>query len=151
AARVRTYVRGVDPIRTVSRHKQARVLVQLGKRGGRVDRVQGRSRAAVNGTARRQDRDWTARLDNAQSTHRPSIENARQHRVFGREPMACADRERYVVVELEGMRQVIVGASALHRRAGVVDLRIESSKGVRVGKRLAEGVVGLELESVASA
>src|SRR5262249_53060385 len=64
---------------------------------------------------------------------------------------ACADGQRYVVIELEGMRQVIVGAGALDRRAGVVDLRIDSSQGVRVGKRLAEGVVGLELESVASA
>src|SRR5258708_28838071 len=65
--------------------------------------------------------------------------------------MACADGQRYVVVELEGMRQVVISAGALDRRAGVVDLRIETSQRIRVGERLAEGVVGLELESVSRA
>jgi len=49
------------------------------------------------------------------------------------------------VVELEGVRQVVVGAGAFDGGAGIVNLRIETAKQIRVGQGLAEGVVGLEL------
>ena len=43
--------------------------------------------------------------------------------------MTRADRQRGVVIEFEGLGQIKVGAGPLDRRAGIIDLRIQTRPG----------------------
>src|SRR4051794_14205260 len=61
-------------------------------------------------------------------------------------PLANGQEER--VVQLERMRRVEDRARSLDSRIAVVEQRLQSAQYTRIGKRLAERVVSLELHVV---